>query len=654
MISQLSFVAHLRSSSGALFSFYLLRADGPFFSGISWSLGENNTDIAESETFVESCEEASKTWDLLKEESAVGHFACRNLHSCDYTNHSFKHSHDTLFIDNLCSIDFSESQSCTISIISQKQTRIQLSFFCSKEKAYNLKPNDFLGGSVRGSVSYFSGEADELIGNGWITAINFYGSEKAWRSNLSFVLFGSNGAENCCCVSTCQGDECDCLSSPFSYKIGDTVLDGRCNVLVSETWTDTLSFQRYPKKFSIRHSSSNFDLDFVVTEPKSQFFSVFSDGLGQTASVFSATSPEGSPCPSTMFGIIIFFGKDHRETTKMMELVGYFVHEEIRRQIMSPSTDPIQQWIYDAVYSPLRALVNRGGKSWRSFLFCILSSFWGTPGMKYIRFCLIVELLHLGSLIIDDIEDGSTTRRGCPCVHTVVGSPLAINSGCSCYFLALKLADVDSLPSHTQLAVYQLTMETLRIGHIGQGLDIFGIDKAVSDAIKTQSFKQVFELLEYIHSSKSGEFVGFICKLACILSGAPRDVIEPIYHFGRSVGVAFQIINDVLDIMSKASQKFAEDISNGKITYPIAKALQLLPPEAQESLYGKISSRPSSLQEVQEIINIVTSTKAIPMTKETARKLLEDSWITIEPLLPTSIQKRYLFCLCRYIVKLLD
>lgn len=649
MIRELSFNAHLLTSSGNLFSFHFLRSSSLPFSGVSWSLTTSTYEKFESETFVEALEETPNSPELFGNEKSEFAFSCRSIHGCDYINCPFEWSSDAFSVGEYCTVDFSVNDFCHLSILSHKQTKISLSFFCSKEKVYLLERNDFCGGRVTGSVSY-SSEVNELTGYGWVSRENFCTSVASSTLSPNFVLYGVTSSGDSFRVSTLQPSEDKCAIL-FSLRSDSSVLNDSCDVTSLVNWTSVSSFQSYPLQFNVDLFSLVLSLAIRVYQPYREIYSVFSDGLGQACSTFTGILERKKLLSSEVSGVIVCFGSKKRCIEDMMRSVGGLVKEELLRNLLTLDTNLLSAYNHKAIYAPIENLVSVSGKSWRSFLFCVLCSFWGTQNINYIRFSQIVEILHVGSLIIDDIEDNSATRRDCPCAHTLVGIPLAINSGCTCYFLALKLAQVDSLPPEKCLKIYQLTVETLRIGHIGQGLDIFGIDSAVFDAFKSEKFDSLLTLIENIHSMKSGEFVAFVCKLACILSDAPENVIEPISLFGKSIGIAFQIVDDVLNVTSRSYQKFAEDIRNGKITYPIAKALQLLPSKARVNLYTKISSRPTDAAEIGEILDIIVSTDAIFESKGRARKLIEESWKDIEYAFPTSVHKKYLFGLCNSIIQ---
>ena len=82
------------------------------------------------------------------------------------------------------------------------------------------------------------------------------------------------------------------------------------------------------------------------------------------------------------------------------------------------------------------------------------------------------EILHAGSLIVDDVEDGARLRRGGPACHLIYGTPGAINSGTLAYFQVQFLIENSGLSDGRKAAIYKEYIDLLRIAHIGQGLDL--------------------------------------------------------------------------------------------------------------------------------------------------------------------------------------
>ena len=139
----------------------------------------------------------------------------------------------------------------------------------------------------------------------------------------------------------------------------------------------------------------------------------------------------------------------------------------------------LENIVQTALLIPLKDLTSNHGKrvrgqlvhlSWR-----LVSE--GNPfsviGAKQCRTCAeVVELIHAGSLVVDDIEDGSRIRRGKPALHILYGLPIALNAGNWLYFWPFELIKALDLPSETALLVYEYYHQTLLRAHFGQAIDL--------------------------------------------------------------------------------------------------------------------------------------------------------------------------------------
>ncbi|MGZ5968554.1 MAG: polyprenyl synthetase family protein, partial [Polyangiales bacterium] len=130
-----------------------------------------------------------------------------------------------------------------------------------------------------------------------------------------------------------------------------------------------------------------------------------------------------------------------------------------------------------ATWAPLADLLSRPGKGVRSRLVehafaigheaspCVCASL--PPQLPQ-----VVELLHAGSLVVDDVEDAAKTRRGAPALHEIFGAPIAINAGNFLYFLPIVLVSQMQLDERTALAMHRRIARSLLRCHHGQGLDL--------------------------------------------------------------------------------------------------------------------------------------------------------------------------------------
>lgn len=177
---------------------------------------------------------------------------------------------------------------------------------------------------------------------------------------------------------------------------------------------------------------------------------------------------------------------------------------------------------------------------------------------------LVIELLHAGSLIIDDVEDGSALRRGAPALHELVGVPLAINTGSWMYFWALAELDALELPVERALAAHRLATTTLVRCHQGQALDL-------ATRIADLHVAEVAPVVAATTRLKTGALCRFAAELGALAAGASDDVRAAIGCFGESMGCALQMLDDLGSLTSPARRdKAHEDLRGGRPTWPWA------------------------------------------------------------------------------------
>jgi geranylgeranyl pyrophosphate synthase len=167
-----------------------------------------------------------------------------------------------------------------------------------------------------------------------------------------------------------------------------------------------------------------------------------------------------------------------------------------------------------------------------------------------------LEVLHAGSLIIDDIQDGSPTRRGKPSLHSNIGVPLAINSGSWLYFWALSLIPKMELNPPVELEMTRLCHQALLNGHLGQALDLgICIDKVSQDKAKELSMAAM--------KLKTGKLMSLASELSAVACGVHFEVRLALKNFGLDFGFALQSFNDLKEF-SKNSQTINQDLILGR------------------------------------------------------------------------------------------
>jgi len=174
----------------------------------------------------------------------------------------------------------------------------------------------------------------------------------------------------------------------------------------------------------------------------------------------------------------------------------------------------------------------------------------------------LVEVVHAGSLIVDDIQDDSLERRGGPALHRLYGVPLAINTGNWLYFAAFHLIDRAALGDGAALEIYRRLTRTMFRSHQGQALDL---------AIDVTALRQrdVLELTDAAAALKAGELMSFAAALGGLAAGAVIPRVESLARFGAALGVGLQHLDDAGGLRGRRD-KGREDLAGHRLTWPWA------------------------------------------------------------------------------------
>ena len=296
---------------------------------------------------------------------------------------------------------------------------------------------------------------------------------------------------------------------------------------------------------------------------------------------------------------------------------------------------------------PVWDFLNRGGKRWRPALFLLVTEAMGGDIEKIMDFVTVPEFAHEGSIIIDDIEDLGEMRRGKPCTYKIFGVDVAINAGNFMYTIP-SLAFIKNrgnFPDNVLLDAYEVfTQEMINI-HIGQAMDIWWHNGKVRD-LKEDQYLQMC-------AYKTGTLARMSAKLAVVLSGGSKEHSEKMGRFAETLGVAFQIQDDILSASGEEFQDkkgFGDDIIEGKRTLIVIHALNNSSEEDRNRLLQILDMHTHDEALIREVISLLKKHDSINYAKEIARRLVREAWSEVEPLLPKSDAKSTMKSFADYLI----
>jgi geranylgeranyl diphosphate synthase, type II len=266
---------------------------------------------------------------------------------------------------------------------------------------------------------------------------------------------------------------------------------------------------------------------------------------------------------------------------------------------------PLAEIPPSSIHEAMRYSMFAGGKRIRPILCLEAARIFSPDVAPALHPACAIECIHTYSLIHDDLPalDNDDLRRGKPTCHKKFGDAIAILAGDALLTLAFEI--VGATPVDSSRRVRMLTEIATSAGTVngmvgGQVADIEAEGKAVGG-----------ETLEYIHRSKTAALIRASVTAGAICAGAPDEDVARLRHFGETIGWAFQVTDDILDVeeSSAALGKTAgKDIAQQKATYPSVYGLERSHQIANElssqaiADLGPYSSRADRLRQIAQFL----------------------------------------------------
>lgn len=266
-------------------------------------------------------------------------------------------------------------------------------------------------------------------------------------------------------------------------------------------------------------------------------------------------------------------------------------------------------------------IIDSGGKRFRPGLLLLSAKLFGKVNQQLITFASLIELLHTASLVHDDIIDGSDFRRGRKSANSCWGNDISVLMGDYFYIKSLAL----SLEAGNFRIMNILTNVTIKMIE-GEMIQIESSrDMDISEA-------HYFDIIK----RKTAYLFSACCIIPAILQGATPKQEEALEKFGLNVGIAFQLMDDMLDLDSKQKiigKPVGSDLKEGKLTLPVIYLLERGTPGHAEKIKTVLTERNFNKVSREEIYNDLIEYKIIEATRAIATSYAEKaaSYLDIFP-----------------------
>lgn len=276
-------------------------------------------------------------------------------------------------------------------------------------------------------------------------------------------------------------------------------------------------------------------------------------------------------------------------------------------------------------------IIGAGGKRIRPRLVLLFSQALGFKGREQYELAAIVEFIHTATLLHDDVVDESSLRRGRKTANAVFGNAASVLVGDFLYSRAFQM-----MVSVNRMRVLEVLADATNViaeGEVLQLMNIHDADLAVDDYLRVIRFKtaKLFEAS---------------ARLGAVLAGVGPEVEESCASYGRSLGTAFQLVDDLLDYEGDPQalgKNVGDDLREGKPTLPLLIAMERA--TADERALIRHAIEHGEVQGLPQIVEVVRRTGALDATRTVAKQEADEARSCLR-VLPVSSAGEALLELC--------
>ena len=317
-----------------------------------------------------------------------------------------------------------------------------------------------------------------------------------------------------------------------------------------------------------------------------------------------------------------------------------FIDDELRQDL-----DVVEEEIHNNLRSEAPALseaalylIKAGGKRIRpAFILLAYRCVGGRNIEEAIPISAAIEFIHTASLIHDDINDDGRMRRGIPVTHQRFGNTKALVAG---DFLFVKAFEIGGRYDYEIIKIIAEACSNLAEGEVLQNNARYNTDLDV-DRYLTIIYK------------KTGSLISACLEIGAVLGKANQELRQALEGFGHNIGLAFQITDDVLDVLGekeKTGKIQGIDLREGQLSLPIIYALKSLPEKERAFLEDVIKREKNTNEEIETALALIKGSGAVDRSYATAMEYAQKAKAAVE-ILPESCYKDHFQLIVEYIIE---
>jgi octaprenyl-diphosphate synthase len=267
-------------------------------------------------------------------------------------------------------------------------------------------------------------------------------------------------------------------------------------------------------------------------------------------------------------------------------------------------------------------IVEAGGKRLRPLLALLSAAALGTVTDRHIRFAAVVEFIHTATLLHDDVVDVSELRRGRPTANSAFGNAPSVLVGDFLYTRAFQL--MVALRCNPLLEMMADTTNTIAAGEVLQLIRAGDPDTSES---------QYYDVID----RKTAILFAAACEGAAQLSDADASTLRALHDYGRNVGVAFQLIDDLLDYEGSAEEtgkNVGDDLAEGKPTLPLIHVMEVGSPAQARLVRDAILAKDRT--QLPRVLEAVGDCGSLDYTRSAALRCRDTAFADLEALAPSA------------------